>query len=117
MRGSGPGGQKRNKTDSCVRITHIESGLSEYCCDTPSQHKNRAAAFKRLAPKVVAHMFPKAKIARYAAGSKVVRNYHEPDDRVTDALAGRFSYRHTVGKGDIGEIIDARNLAQRRQVG
>jgi protein subunit release factor B len=26
-RGSGPGGQHRNKTDTCVRFTHIPSGL------------------------------------------------------------------------------------------
>ena len=108
MRGSGPGGQKRNKTDSCVRITHISTGLSEFCCDTPSQHKNRASAFKKLAPRVVEAMFPKHKVARNAAGNEVIRSYNEPGDRVVDTVAGRFSYKQTVGRGDMDLIIDSR---------
>ena len=108
MRGSGPGGQKRNKTDSCVRITHIPTGLSEFCCDTPSQHKNRTSAFKKLAPRVVEAMFPKHKVARNAAGNEVIRSYNEPGDRVVDTVAGRFSYKQTVGRGDMGLIIDSR---------
>lgn len=108
MRGSGPGGQKRNKTDSCVRITHIQTGLSEYCCETKSQHKNREIAFKRLAPRVVEKMFPKHKVKRFSAGNEVIRSYHEPNNRVTDSVAGKFSYAHTVGKGDMSVIIEAR---------
>ena len=48
FRGSGKGGQKRNKTSSGVRITHIASGAVGQSDDTRSQHKNKSIAFKRM---------------------------------------------------------------------
>lgn len=48
-RGSGAGGQHRNKTDSAVRCTHIESGAVGRCEDTRHQHKNKTIAFGRMA--------------------------------------------------------------------
>ena len=113
MRGSGPGGQKRNKTDSAVRITHLPTGMNEYCCDTPSQGRNKATAFRKLAMRVAAVMTEADKpTERYAAGNKVIRTYHEPDDRVTDASHDKqFSYRRTVGKGAIGDILESRRTA------
>ena len=47
-RGRGPGGQKRNKTESAVQITHIESGISAYNDVSRSQHQNKTAALQRL---------------------------------------------------------------------
>ncbi len=48
-RGSGKGGQKRNKTESAVRCTHISSGAVGQSDDTRSQHKNKVTAFRRMA--------------------------------------------------------------------
>ena len=48
-RGSGAGGQHRNKTDSAVRCTHIASGAVGQAEDDRSQHKNKVLAFKRMA--------------------------------------------------------------------
>jgi hypothetical protein len=47
-RASGPGGQKRNKTSSAVRLRHLPSGLLVIAEESRSQHENRARALRRL---------------------------------------------------------------------
>ncbi len=47
-RASGPGGQKRNKTSSAVRLRHIPSGLIVIAEESRSQHENRVRALRRL---------------------------------------------------------------------
>lgn len=47
-RASGPGGQKRNKTSSAVRIRHPASGLLVIAEESRSQHDNKAKALQRL---------------------------------------------------------------------
>src|SRR5260370_21740704 len=47
-RASGPGGQKRNKTSSAVRVRHPPSGLIVIAEESRSQHENRVRGFRRL---------------------------------------------------------------------
>jgi hypothetical protein len=44
----GPGGQKRNKTSSAARLTHVRTGVSAHSSDFRSQSENRHRALHRL---------------------------------------------------------------------
>src|SRR6059058_1344436 len=47
-RASGPGGQKRNKTSSAVRLRHPPTGLIVIAEESRSQHENRSRALRRM---------------------------------------------------------------------
>jgi protein subunit release factor B len=47
-RGSGPGGQHRNTTNTAVRCTHRDSGAVGYAEDNKSQRRNKESAFERM---------------------------------------------------------------------
>jgi len=47
-KGSGAGGQKRNKTENCCRCTHIASGAVGKSEEGRSKEQNKIKAFKRM---------------------------------------------------------------------
>lgn len=47
-RGSGPGGQHRNKVETAVRILHRPTNLSAFAGERRRQHENRLTAVRRL---------------------------------------------------------------------
>lgn len=55
-RAGGPGGQKRNKTDSAVRLRHRPTKLSVVATESRSQHQNRTRALKRLRQAIALHV-------------------------------------------------------------
>jgi protein subunit release factor B len=48
FRSSGPGGQKKNKTESSVRVRHRPSGITRIATESRSQTRNREAALERV---------------------------------------------------------------------
>jgi peptide chain release factor len=52
IRSSGPGGQKVNKTSSCVQIVHLPTGLSVKCQQERSQTLNRFLARRLLLDRI-----------------------------------------------------------------
>ncbi len=52
VRSSGPGGQKVNKTSSCVHLLHIPTGLAVKCQRERSQSLNRHLARRLLLDKI-----------------------------------------------------------------
>ena len=64
MRGTGPGGQKRNKTESKVRCTHRDSGAVGESDETRSQHDNKRKAFVKMAESAKFKAWHKLETAR-----------------------------------------------------
>ena len=52
IRSSGPGGQKVNKTSSCVFLVHLPTGLSVKCQQERSQTLNRFLARRLLLDRI-----------------------------------------------------------------
>lgn len=48
LKGSGAGGQKRNKTESGMRCTHILSGATAECEEHREQSKNKRESFRKM---------------------------------------------------------------------
>lgn len=47
-RSSGPGGQKKNKTESAVRAVHLPTGITRIATESRSQSANRLRALDRI---------------------------------------------------------------------
>ncbi len=103
-RASGPGGQKRNKTSSAVRLRHPPSGLLVIAEESRSQHENKAKALRRLRQA----FFLKLREAPAAAEA--------PEIAAVRTLAGRLN----VGRKDprfwpaAGVVLDVLDAAAAR---
>lgn len=54
FRGSGPGGQHRNTSETGVRITHLPTGIVVTATESRSRRQNLQRAFVRLEEKLAA---------------------------------------------------------------
>ena len=63
FKGSGKGGQKRNKTMSCCRIIHPESGSVSECQEERSYEQNKKKAFEKLIDSEKFQSWHKLKVA------------------------------------------------------
>ena len=52
-RSSGPGGQRKNKTETAVRLRHLPSGITVIATEYRSQAQNRKLAFERLRDRLI----------------------------------------------------------------
>ncbi len=61
FRGSGPGGQHRNKTESGVRLTHVPTGIVVTATERRARPQNFSVAWDRLQKAVTERLRPKKK--------------------------------------------------------
>jgi len=72
FKSSGPGGQKKNKTESSVRIRHLPTGLVRIATESRSQSANKLLALERIHEALLARARkPKPRVAtRPSVGSR-----------------------------------------------
>ncbi len=74
FRGSGPGGQHRNTSETGVRITHLPTGMVVTATESRSRHQNLQKAMLRLEEKLAAKLRKKKRrIATRPGRGAVVR--------------------------------------------
>lgn len=116
-RATGAWGQHVNKTDSAIHITHLPTGISVFCQEWRSQHKNKEKALSILRSKL--YLLEKEKKEREINSlrfrqigswerAEKIRTYNFPQDRVTDHRIGQnFSWIEAIMQGKLQPIIDA----------
>lgn len=112
-RGSGAGGQARNKTSNCVRMKHVPTGISVRVESERSQTLNRETAFRMLAARVAekseqARGDAEARSRREQVGSgqrgDKIRTVRLQDDVVVDHRSGRRMSAARYRRGYLAEI-------------
>ena len=116
FRSSGAGGQKVNKTETAIRVTHLPTGTVVECQDERSQYKNKARALSILASRLAeAERQRQAEAVADTRRSQIgmgfrnerIRTYNFPQGRVTDHRIGLTLYKiDSIMDGDLDELID-----------
>jgi len=119
-RSSGAGGQHVNKTESAIRITHLETNIVVQCQNGRSQHKNKATAMKMLKSRLFEYEMEKKQaeldgVEKSDIGwGHQIRSYvMAPYQQVKDTRSN-IPYSNVDGilDGDIDKMIEGVLIAQ-----
>jgi peptide chain release factor 2 len=107
-RASGAGGQHVNKTDSAVRLTHLESGLVVQCQNERSQHKNKAMAMKVLSSRLYEYYkeINEAEQSKHSIEKKEISWGNQIRSYVFQPYTMIKDHRTTVQSGNIQAVMD-----------
>ena len=106
-KGSGPGGEHKNKVESCVVLEHKSTGITVRCQETPSQTQNLKIAKELLIKKIEERVaeFRKQQSTRVRnsriENQKVIRTYNEQRNEVKDHRTGKKYNMKTYMNGKL----------------
>lgn len=112
-KGSGKGGQARNKTSNAVQMTHKPSGMTVRVESERSQSMNRATALRLLAARLAARVTEAAAQAEASWRRDQVgsgqrgdkrRTYRSQDDSVADHVTGKVARLKRIEKGFLEDL-------------
>jgi len=92
FRGPGPGGQKRNKTSSAIRLLHVQSGITANAAESRSQARNRQSALVRLRHKLAIYMRQNVDLSEL------------PDAKLIEVAKRSLEYPAAMGK--VLDVLD-----------
>jgi len=78
FKSGGPGGQKKNVTESAVRVRHVPTGIIVVATASRSQHRNKAEALAELERRLAARRRrPKRRVATKPTRASRARRVEE----------------------------------------
>jgi protein subunit release factor B len=104
VRGSGPGGQKINKTSSTVWLRHAPTGVEVRCQAERSQFENRTRAWEDLCGKLEARAAAQRDLDRQAAEKARRRSRQKSrGQKVQMIQMKKHRAKRKSGRGRVGD--------------
>ena len=112
-RSRGPGGQKRNKTSSAVRLRHRPTCLAVTATEDRSQHVNKARAIRRLRKAIALHVRSNIDLEHYEL-SELVSACIDRDGHIA---IGRRDWRYCLVIREVLDVLAACGMHLRETAG